>query len=79
MEQAAKDERVLSALDAAVTRANEAVSRAESVRKFTVINEDFTEENGLLTPSMKVKRTAVIRRFAREVAELYGEDPSHSE
>ena len=79
VEQAAKDERVLSALDAAVTRANEAVSRAESVRKFTVINEDFTEENGLLTPSMKVKRTAVIRRFAREVAELYGEDPSHSE
>ena len=57
----------------------EAVSRAESVRKFTVINEDFTEENGLLTPSMKVKRTEVIRRFAREVAALYGEDASAAE
>ena len=77
--QAARDERVLAALDATVARANEAVSRAESIRKFTVLTEDFTEENGLLTPSMKVKRTAVIRRFARDVAEIYGEDPEATE
>lgn len=75
VEQAARDERVLAALDAAVHRANEPVSRAESIRKFAVLTEDFTEENGLLTPSMKVKRNEVVKRYAREIAELYGDDP----
>lgn len=74
VQQASRDERVLAAIDAAVTRANEPVSRAESIRKFTILTEDFTEENNLLTPSMKVKRNEVIKRFAREVAELYGDN-----
>lgn len=73
VKQAGKDERVLAAIDRAVHRANESVSRAESIRKFTVLGEDFTEENGLLTPSMKVKRGATEARFAKEIKELYGE------
>nr|NLD40724.1 long-chain fatty acid--CoA ligase [Actinomycetales bacterium] len=76
VQQAATDERVLSAIDAAVTRANEPVSRAESIRKFTILTEDFTEENNLLTPSMKVKRNEVLKRFSDTVAELYGENPA---
>lgn len=71
--QAKDDERVLAAIDRAVHRANEAVSRAESIRKFEVLTEDFTEANGLLTPSMKVKRGATEARFADTIAELYGE------
>lgn len=70
--EAAKDPRVLRALDAAVVRANEPVSRAESIRKFTVLTEDFTEANGLLTPSMKVKRGEVVRRFSKEIEAMYG-------
>lgn len=73
IEQAARDERVLAALDAAVTRANEPVSRAESIRKFVVLTEDFSVENGMMTPSLKVKRSAVVTRYAAEIAELYGE------
>lgn len=73
IEQAASDERVLAALDAAVHRANEPVSRAESIRKFAVLTEDFTVENGMMTPSLKVKRSAVVERYAAEIAELYGE------
>jgi len=73
VEQAARDERVLAAIDRAITRANEAVSRAESIRKFTVITEEFTESNGLLTPSLKVRRQPAIERFSREIAELYGD------
>lgn len=69
---ASTDEQVLAALDRAVTRANEAVSRAESIRKFTVLTTDFTESNGYLTPSMKVKRAQVLKDFSLTIDELYG-------
>lgn len=68
---AAGDARVLEALDRAVARANEAVSRAESIRKIRVLDTDFTEANGYLTPSLKVKRALVLRDFAAQVDELY--------
>jgi len=63
---------VLNALQRAVDRANRHVSRAESIRKFTVLTTDFTEANGLLTPSLKVKRGAVAERFADAIDTLYG-------
>lgn len=69
---AAKDAGVLDALDRAVDRANEAVSRAESIRKITVLDTDFTEENGYLTPSLKVKRARVVEDFAGTIDDLYG-------
>lgn len=62
---------VLEALQHAVDRANEAVSRAESIRKFAVLPGDFTEEDGYLTPSLKVKRHIVLKDFADEVEKLY--------
>ncbi|MFD6179216.1 MULTISPECIES: AMP-dependent synthetase/ligase [unclassified Isoptericola] len=65
------DPRVLAALDAAVEEANTAVSRAESIRKFRVLDGDFTEANEYLTPSLKVKRDLVLRDFADEVDALY--------
>ena len=68
---AARDPRVLAALDRAVARANEAVSRAESIRKIRVLPTDLTEANGYLTPSLKVKRALVLRDFADEIEELY--------
>ena len=72
-EQASKHERVLASIDKAVTRANDAVSRAESIRKWVVVTEDFTEENGLLTPSLKIKRAPAAKHFASQIAEIYGE------
>mgnify|MGYP000852196268 CR=1 FL=1 len=68
---AARNPAVLEALQRAVDRTNEQVSRAESIRKFVVVNGDFTEENGLLTPSMKVKRANVLERYADVVESLY--------
>ncbi|MGN6751262.1 MAG: AMP-dependent synthetase/ligase [Intrasporangium sp.] len=70
--EAASNPVVLEALQQAIDRANEAVSRAESIRKFTVIPGDFTEENGYLTPSLKLKRPIVLKDFADEVEKLYG-------
>lgn len=68
---AATNHGVLAALDRAVARANEAVSRAESIRKYRVLTTDFTVENEYLTPSLKVKRDAVLRDFAAEIEALY--------
>ncbi|MCL3860297.1 AMP-dependent synthetase/ligase [Actinotalea sp. K2] len=68
---AARHPEVLAALDRAVERANSAVSRAESIRKVRVLVTDFTETNGYLTPSLKVRRREVLASFADEVDAIY--------
>ncbi|MET9808973.1 AMP-dependent synthetase/ligase [Streptomyces halstedii] len=65
------DEELRAALQRAVDEANRLVSRAESIRKFTVLPGDFTEEGGHLTPSLKLKRDAITRDFADRIDELY--------
>jgi long-chain acyl-CoA synthetase len=55
----------------AVDEANTAVSRAESIRTFRILAGDFTEENGYLTPSLKLKRNVVMKDFADDVERLY--------
>ena len=72
VEQARTNETVLAEIQGAVDEANKAVSKAESIRKFSVLAEDFTEDNGTLTPSMKLKRNVIIRDFEDEVEGLYG-------
>ncbi|MGX1883637.1 AMP-dependent synthetase/ligase [Streptomyces sp. NPDC055287] len=67
-----EDEDLRAALQRAVDEANRLVSRAESIRRFAVLPVDFTEENGYLTPSLKLKRAAIVRDFGREIAALYG-------
>jgi long-chain acyl-CoA synthetase len=59
-------------IGAAVTAANESVSRAESIREFVVLPSDFSEEGGELTPTMKVKRAVVTERYADRIDALYG-------
>ena len=71
IEEARTHPKVLDALQHAVDRANEAVSRAESIRKISVLAGDFTEENGYLTPSLKLKRSVVMKDFEAEVEKLY--------
>ena len=66
------DERVLAEIQRAVDDANTAVSKAESIRKFAILDGDFTEESGHLTPSLKLKRNVVMRDFGDEVDALYG-------
>ena len=72
VEQARTNETVLAEIQGAVDEANKAVSKAESIRKFSVLAEDFTEDNGTLTPSMKLKRNVIMRDFEDEVEGLYG-------
>ncbi|PWI18300.1 long-chain fatty acid--CoA ligase [Streptomyces sp. Act143] len=65
------DPALRAAVQKAVDHANAAVSRAESIRAFTLVEGEFTEDNGLLTPSLKVKRHAVLAAYAEEIEALY--------
>ncbi|MBO8201551.1 long-chain fatty acid--CoA ligase [Streptomyces smyrnaeus] len=62
---------LLRSLQQAVDEANSLVSRAESIRRFAVLQRDFSEEDGHLTPSMKLRRAAIVRDFAAEIDKLY--------
>lgn len=55
----------------AVASANSAVSRAESIRVYRVLQEPFAPDNGLLTPSMKLRRDAIVRHYAAEIDAMY--------
>ncbi|MEU5314319.1 long-chain fatty acid--CoA ligase [Streptomyces sp. NPDC021562] len=55
----------------AVVAANTLVSQAESIRTFRILAQPFTEEHGLLTPSLKLKRKAIENAYANEVEALY--------
>ncbi|MGE6747131.1 AMP-dependent synthetase/ligase [Streptomyces niveus] len=70
-EELVTDEDLLAALQRAVDEANRLVSRAESIRRFRVLPGSFTEASGQLTPSLKVRRAAVVEDFAVEIEELY--------
>jgi long-chain acyl-CoA synthetase len=67
----ADDPALRAEIAAAVEDANQAVSRAESIRKFTILGHDWTEEGGQLTPSLKLKRSVVLRECRDEIADLY--------
>ncbi|KFI59075.1 AMP-dependent synthetase/ligase [Bifidobacterium gallicum] len=67
IEQAAALPEVAQEIQHYVDKANAEVSRAESVRKFIVITQNFSQDNGCLTPSMKMVRPAVNRVFADEI------------
>ncbi|WP_030945386.1 AMP-dependent synthetase/ligase [Streptomyces sp. NRRL S-646] len=66
-----EDDELRAILQRAVDEANKLVSRPESIRRFAIVPRDFTEEEGHLTPSMKLRREAVMRDFAAEVEGLY--------
>jgi long-chain acyl-CoA synthetase len=65
------DPDLIAEIQTAVDDANKAVSRAESVRRFRILGADFTEQDGYLTPSMKIRRNAITKDFAGEIEALY--------
>ncbi|MFJ2560441.1 MULTISPECIES: AMP-dependent synthetase/ligase [unclassified Streptomyces] len=65
------DKELRAALQRAIDEANRLVSRAESIRRFRVLEGDFTEAAGHLTPTLKLRRAAIAEDFAAEIAELY--------
>jgi long-chain acyl-CoA synthetase len=69
--EAAKHPKVLEEIQRAIDEANATVSRAESVRKFTVLDHELTEATGHLTPKMSIKRNVIVADFAGVIDEMY--------
>lgn len=65
------DEELHAEIQRAVAAANTAFSRAESIRAFRLLPGEFTVEQGLLTPSLKLRRQAIAQRFAADIEALY--------
>jgi long-chain acyl-CoA synthetase len=67
----AEDPDLVAEVESAVADANQAVSKAEAIRKFRILPVDFTEDTGELTPTLKVKRKVVAEKFAGDIDALY--------
>lgn len=69
--EAVSNPKVIAEVQRAIDAANNLVSRAESIRKFTILATEFTEASGHLTPKMSIKRGPIVADFAGEIAEMY--------
>ena len=65
------DPDLIAVIQTAVDEANKAVSKAESIRKFTILPTDFTIAGGHLTAKLSVKRHVVAKEFAKEIDALF--------
>ncbi|WP_031071904.1 AMP-dependent synthetase/ligase [Streptomyces sp. NRRL WC-3742] len=66
-----EDPDLLAALQSAVDDGNAAVSHAEAVKKFRLLDTEFSEESGHLTPSLKLKRNVVLKDYAADIEAIY--------
>jgi long-chain acyl-CoA synthetase len=71
LREVTEDPELLKHVQRAVDDANRLVSTAESIRRFIVLPRDFTAEGGHLTPSLKLRRSAVLRDYAAEIERMY--------
>ena len=69
--EAAANGAVRAEVQRAIDEANKRVSRAESIRKFTILSTEWTEASGHLTPKMSIKRNVILADFADEIDEIY--------
>ncbi|MCS5713321.1 long-chain fatty acid--CoA ligase [Herbiconiux sp. CPCC 205716] len=74
--EAAVNPAVLAEIQRAVDTANTLVSRAESIRKFVVLTDEFTEDSGHLTPKMSIKRNVILKDYAAVVDGIYSAAPA---
>jgi long-chain acyl-CoA synthetase len=65
------DPDLIAAVQAAVDDANQAVSRAESIRRFRILDDDFTVESGQLSAKLGIRRSVLAKDFAADIDMLY--------
>jgi len=76
LEEATTNPAVLAEVQRAIDAANENVSRAESIRKFTILPTELTEASGHLTPKMSIKRNVILEDFADSIESMYSGAPA---
>ncbi|KQQ51022.1 long-chain fatty acid--CoA ligase [Plantibacter sp. Leaf314] len=70
-QDAARNPAVLAAVQRAIDEANTKVSRAESIRKFVILDDELTEASGHLTPKLSIKRNVILKDFAETIEGMY--------
>jgi long-chain acyl-CoA synthetase len=76
LDEAAANPAVLAEVQRAIDAANENVSRAESIRKFTILPTELTEASGHLTPKMSIKRNVILDDYADAIESMYSGAPA---
>jgi long-chain acyl-CoA synthetase len=66
-----EDPDLVASVQHAVDDANKAVSRAESIRKFRILQDDFTQEDGHLSAKLGIRRSVLAKEFAQDIEALY--------
>ena len=79
LEEAVGNPKVIAEVQRAVDAANARVSRAESIRKFTILPTEFTEASGHLTPKMSIKRDPILKDFADVIESMYDSAPTQGQ
>ena len=77
-ESLAKLEAVYGLVDVAVKDVNERFSRVENIRKFVILGKQLDHDDGELTATMKVRRNVIEKKFATEIASIYGRSQEES-
>ncbi len=70
----AADKRVIALYGEIVQEVNASLANFETLKRFRVVGEEWTQETGELTPSMKLKRRVITERYAAAIAELYADE-----
>nr|WP_205829708.1 AMP-dependent synthetase/ligase [Microbispora sp. CL1-1] len=73
MAELCSDPAVIAEVQQAVDDANRMVSKAEQIKKFSILDIELSEESGHVTPKQSIKRHVVARDFAKQIDELYGD------
>jgi long-chain acyl-CoA synthetase len=73
-----KDEKVMKAYQEIVDKVNRGLANFESMKRMKVVPEEWSVENGALTPSLKLKRRVVEQRYAKEIGEFYEDEATSS-
>jgi long-chain acyl-CoA synthetase len=79
LKDACTNPKVVAEVQRAVDKANEHVSRAESIRKFHILDTDLTEASGHLTPKLSIKRNVILKDFGGVIDEMYAGVPADAE
>ena len=66
-----RERRLRAEIQTAIDAANATVSKAEAIKKFAILDSDFTVENGGLTPTLKLKRNVIHDAYKQAIADLY--------
>lgn len=71
LETLVTQEKLLTYLDREIEKINKSLARVQTIKKFVILKDGFSEESGELTPTLKVKRNVVLKKYASVIDDMY--------